>query len=166
MQLIQRWSLFALLSATACGPDTARESTWMLGIFSAPGVNMRNVSGVTYYEFREDGTLVVSGIADWGKTQIEPLEYTWERLDNDLIEVQLPEPHDWVDRWHVSPASSCDQVQFYGLHGDDGVKYGGASLYRGKVCIAAGGGPCPSGSNCDSSITVWCDEPPPPCDDK
>lgn len=167
MQLIQRCSLFALLWAGACGPDTAQESTWMLGTFSAPGVGMRNVAGVTYYEFREDGTLIRSGIELHGtmEAETEPVEYTWARLGDDLIEVQLPEPHGWVDRWHVSPASSCDQIQLYGLHGDSNVKYGGNSLYRGNVCIGGAPGPCPIGSNCDSNITVWCDEPPPPCDD-
>ena len=165
MQLIQRCALLALLGVTTvCGPEVAQESTWMLGTFSSSGVNMRNLSGIAHYEFREDGTLIFSGIAHYGEVEIEPVEYTWERLGPDLIEVHLPEPYGAVDRWRFSPGKQCDYIRISRYAGEN--EPSDSSLHRGKVCLGPAGGPCPSGSNCDSTITVWCDEPPPPCDDE
>jgi hypothetical protein len=162
MQLIRPRGLFLVLSILACGPDMARESTWMHGTFSTRSANEKNVPAVLYYEFREDGTLVVSGIGDYGKTNIEAVEYEWRLIADDLVEVVLDEPYGATDRWQMSPGGDCNQLRIEDFNGDS--ELGGGYLYRGKVCLQDGG-PCPSGSNCDANTAVYCDEPPPPCGD-
>ncbi len=163
MQLIRSHVFFGSLSiAFACGPEVAEENTWMLGTFSTRSANGYNIPSVFHYEFREDGTLVVSGVSDYGKRSVEPVEYTWEYLDDESIEVVLAEPQGGVDHWRVSPGRDCNLLRFKGFQGSDELFED--VLHRGKVCLLEGG-MCPSGSNCDANMSAYCDDPPPACEE-
>ena len=164
MQLITNRSLMALLFALlACGPEVAAESRWMLDTFSnRPAGYLSNNCGVSHYEFLEDGTFIDGGV-DCDNNFVELQRLTWERLDADTIEVALPSGD--LEALRVRPGEHCNVIEIVGVR--DGVALENApSVYvRGAVCQGRAA-PCqPEGSQCESYVTVWCDEPPPPCEE-
>lgn len=163
MPLTVRLSLLTLLvAATTCGPDVAKESTWMLGTFSIVQVGQLNYLSVPFYDILDDGSFVQGKIVHPGNVREEIGEYRWERRGEDEIEVLFPDAGEGgIEAWRISPGPDCNTVRVdYIQGGKPGLE---TLLYRGAVCIEALGTKCPSGSNCDSTKAVWCDEPPPPC---
>ncbi|MBA3546237.1 MAG: hypothetical protein H0T76_07135 [Nannocystis sp.] len=165
MHLITRlWPLMLLSAATTCGSDPAND-TWMLGTFSDVQVGQLNYQSAPFYDILEDGSFVKGKIVHPGNVRVETGEYRWERRGEDEIEVLFPDVEKGgIEAWRISPGFDCNTVRVdYIQRGEPGLE---TALYRGAVCIEALGMKCPSGSNCDSTKAVWCDEPPPPCDEK
>lgn len=162
MRWIKRHSLIALAPLVgilcACAPDTAQQGAWMLGLFSTPSANQLNVFAVTHFELRQDGVLVVGGLADYGRTELAATEYTWEEDGPDAIEIVLSEPRDGVIRWRITPTADCNALQLETFR-ETGEPYTD-TLHRGEICLSEA---CPAGQFCNGNQTVWCDGPPPPC---
>jgi len=166
MLLINRCSLVGLLLvATACGPESKDkdDTDWILGVFSNRDVgdSSLGLDGVGRYNFREDGTLSIGGVSECEKN-IETVtdEYEWSRESDDLVVVSVPEDSIF-EEWRVTPGSDCNSVRVDQIQdGEARVSYG---LTRGAVCMKELP-PCPEGTSCEDCETVWCDEPPPPCE--
>jgi len=164
MQLIKHRSLIVLLfMSAACNPEVAEESDWMLGTFSNVGAGYRsNSCGVGRYEILEDGTFIDGGV-DCDNDPVEPKRLTWERLDENTIEIALPSGD--FEAMRIRLGKHCNVIEIVSVR--DGVALADFALeyVRGAVCHERTG-PCePEGSQCEGYITVWCDEPPPPCED-
>jgi hypothetical protein len=153
----------ALLSA--CGPQARDDGDWMLGTFSDPGPGLRSAGpiGLRHYEFHDDGTLSVIGVTECGDNNEElRFEAEWVQQGQDEIVVELPE-EDAIDAWLITPAPECGSVQVEWLQ--EGAVENTTSWTRGIVCTRELPA-CAEGTSCESCETVWCDEPPPPCDDQ
>ena len=140
------------------------DSDWIRGTFSTPGVGSMSVglSGVTHYEFLQDGTLFVGGVQDCADNiEIEPERYTWERKGEDVVEVDLPDDGSGVDAWRFEPSDACEWTLMYSLRDGEPVN-DGTSLTRGAVCLRETG-PCAEGTSCETCETVWCEGESPPC---
>jgi len=164
MQLIKHRSLIVLLfMSAACNPEVAEESDWMLGTFSNVGAGYRsNSCGVGRYEILEDGTFIDGGV-DCDNNPVELQRLTWERLDADTIEIALPSGD--IEAMRIRLGRDCNLIEI--LRVRDGVVLENLpyEYVRGAVCQGRTL-PCqPEGSQCESYITVWCDEPPPPCEE-
>lgn len=160
-------ALVLAMAAMGCGPESHdKADEWMLGTFSTVAVPFSdlNLNAVRHYEFREDGVLVRGGLSDCGEEEITPEEFTWERVGDNVIEVVLPASGSGIDAWRFTVGSDCD-VLFDDLRA--GQPLGDPSvLYRGAVCLQALGPGCqPGETECNSCESIWCDEPPPECDD-
>lgn len=160
---IVRSPLALLTVLLACGPETHDKDAWMVGTFSSRDLGHRSVGvePVTHYEFRDDGSLVVTAVLTCPSSEETPVdEFEWTSSEDDLIKVELPEDEP-LDGWRFAPGSECglelDRVQ------DDRV-VGTEQLTRGAVCLRDLP-PCPEGSECDACETVWCDDAPPSCGD-
>ncbi len=167
MHLINRWGLLLLPFLTAaCGPETNdndKSDDWLLGVFSNRNVgdSSPGLDGVGRYEFRDDGTLTIGGVSGCEKNIVTVTdEYQWTRKGDDAVVVELPEDSA-VEEWRISPGSDCSWVQVEWLQDDEVANTTG--WIRGAVCMKELP-PCPEGTSCETCETIWCDEPPPPCE--
>ena len=68
-----------------------------------------------------------------------------------------------VDEWTLERGDSCNVLEV--TKWLNGGVFETSRLNRGDLCLQELP-PCdPPGSQCDRCETIWCDEPPPPCDD-
>jgi hypothetical protein len=158
------------LAAAGCGPEVEVEeegsSDWMLGTFSAayeesPG-GVASVARVIHFEFREDGTLVVTHLGGCAANTIELVqEYEWRRLGDSEVVVAVPDPDSrFFHTWSFTPLVTCSTLQLRELQ--DGVETKRV-LSRGTLCMKKAP-PCGS-PECPSCTTERCDEPQPACTD-
>ena len=167
MLVINRCSLVVLLLlAAACGPESKDkdDTDWILGVFSNRDVRDDSVglSSVAHYEFRDDGTLIGTVLRNCAENSEEPLfEYEWTRESDDAVLVELPDEDGVDNTWRMVPGSDCTWLRVESLQDGEFVDYTGWT--RGAVCMKELP-PCPEGTSCETCETVWCDEPPPPCE--
>ncbi|HRI10539.1 MAG TPA: hypothetical protein PKW35_22115 [Nannocystaceae bacterium] len=170
MQLMQRDLRRLLLALVAtipgCGPDEAAqqtESTWMLGIWSSESVGwLTNNCGVSMFDIRKDGTFFDGGYVCG--TEFEPkfdTEYVWEHDGEDVIVVR-PIGSNPADGWRITRGDDCETIVVAQIVGD--TIFSPGLMYRGAVCMKDRG-PCMDMGECEAYETVWCDGPPPPCDE-
>jgi len=174
--LVNAGSLLLMAAIAACGPDDLAQeipelSTWMLGTWSTRAVGyVTNECGISQLKFQEDGT-VLKGGASCGARPSFPTELTWERDGEDALIVTLPED-DYFDGHRITLGShpltletDCKSLAIVDILNG---KIEEATLrwyVRGSVCMNVLSGPCPEGQgSCEGYATVWCDEPPPPCE--
>ena len=155
-------AMFGMLAA--CGPEVAEKIDLLFGTYSDPpaGVANQNSSFVVHYMIRPDGKFLIGGYYDCGANKSEPKEYQWVRHDETTIDVLFPDAGEGgVDTWRISRGGDCNQISVQRRR--EGEDLGIGFYQRGEVCLEELP-PCP-GSNCESCKTVWCDGPPPPCDE-
>jgi len=153
------------LLGIACGPEAKDANDWMLGVFSnvVVGDMSLNLSGVTHYEFKDDGRLLIGGVSECGKNiKSDDDEYRWEQTGSDTILVELPESGSGIDAWQIRTLDDCNAVIIEELR--EGTVIDGYSLTRGAVCLSDDLPPCEQGTSCESCKSVWCDEAPPECE--
>lgn len=149
----------------ACGPGAPEEApppAWVLGTFSDHTSAAQNVPGLMHYEFREDGSVIVSGVGDYGRAPFGPVEYVWDGDGVDAIDVTLPSPIDGVDRWRITRTSDCKRIELQYFRGEEQDRV--QSLYRGSICLVPSDA-CPAG-DCNQNEVEWCDGKPVPCGDE
>jgi hypothetical protein len=153
------------LAVSGCSKVDVERSGWVLGTFSDTPANYSSLAllGVTQYEFREDGTLALSAVGCGGAPKELIREYQW-RTDGDLrVIVEIPAPENTVfQEWVVTQGEECNTLQIDQIQ--DGRSISGPLLWRGAVCMSKLP-PCEAGHECASCTTVWCDEPPPDCEE-
>lgn len=160
-------SIILSVSITAsCGPDTPAESTWMLGTFSERPVGyVQGDWGVSQIEILADGAFLLGGVGV-DNTPLESQEYAWERGTDESIEVSFPNAGEGgIEAWRITPGERCNEILIQDIQMGEPV--GAPFTYvRGAVCVNdLGTCPGPAGSQCEQFKTVWCDDPPPPCED-
>lgn len=154
-----------IVAAAACGPDANQNRDWIVGTFSNTSAGVRGHDlAVQHYEFDENGTLSITALSGCQENEEQPLhEYKWNRTDENVIEVELPDDGSGIDAWRITPGRECSKVVREELS-DGEVVDDPSTLVRGAVCMSDLP-PCPEGTECDSCETVWCDEAPSDCDD-
>lgn len=153
-----------LLAASACGPEGGEKIDILFGTYGSLPVDFSNVntSTVKNYVINEDGTFVIDGDYQCGAKTVDPKEYRWVRHGEDAIDVLFPDAGEGgIDTWRISRGADCNQIRLEPRV--KGEAFDAYPLARGKICLEVLP-PCP-GSTCNSCGTVWCDGPPPPCDD-
>jgi len=156
-------ALLAALVVVGCSSEVEGTSDWMLGTFSDTNVNdsTAGLASLTRYEFREDGTLALTGVTHCAENRLgTPREYRWRRDGDEQVIVEIPESENAVfQSWVITRGGECNTLQVDQIQ--DGEPKGGPRLWRGAVCMQDLP-PC-DGVECPSCETVWCDEPPPAC---
>jgi len=155
-------TMFGMLSA--CGPEGAEKIDLLFGTYSdsPAGVSSQNSSFIVHYVISPDGKFLIGGYYNCGANKSEPKEYQWVRHDETTINVLFPDAGEGgVDTWRISRGDDCNQIRVELRR--EGETVGEARYPRGEVCLEVLP-PCP-GTQCDACGTVWCDGPPPPCDE-
>ena len=165
MPLIEPHRLLALLVAVAaCGPEDTEKIDVLFGTYGSLPVDFSNMntSAVKNYVINEDGTFIIDGYYQCGAKTSTAREYNWVRHGEDAIDVLFPDAGEGgIDTWRISRGADCNQIRLEPRV--KGEAFHAYPLARGEVCLKVLP-PCP-GSNCDACGTVWCDGPPPPCDE-
>ncbi|NUO49135.1 MAG: hypothetical protein HOV80_09795 [Polyangiaceae bacterium] len=162
--------LLIALAAAGCGPEVEVEeegtSDWMLGTFSAayeesPG-GVASVARVIHFEFREDGTLVLTQLGGCAANYVELIqEYEWRRAGDSEVTVLVPDSESgFFETWSFTPLVTCNTLQLREVV--DGVEFKRV-LRRGTLCMKTAP-PCGS-PECPWCATELCDEPQPSCTD-
>ena len=158
-------ALMVFSAFPACGPE-APNTDRLIGTFSNRGAgSFTKDSRLAHYEIREDGTFVIVRVgSDAGgrcnNVRETLAQYSWKPYGEDEIEVSFPDgSRGNVEAWRISLGPECS-IRVRSVQ--EGMVSTNASEYtRGAVCREVP--PCPEGEVCECN-TVWCDEPPPPCD--
>jgi hypothetical protein len=164
------------LATLAMGCTSTTGDEWLQGTFSDLEVPHAEygVESVRRYEFRPTGVLVVNDVRDCtehNESGFQPVG-RWRHRGDDTVEVEVDEPYD-VRYWRFSPAepdpdASSDDDFCNRIHWDAVSSEGEVTqtswLFRGDVCMSDENVPCYDESVCPRCVTVWCDEPPPPCE--
>ena len=163
--MIKPQHLLAIFGAVvACGPEGPEKIDLLFGTYSSPtaGISNQNSTTVTHYEIRADGTFVIGGFYGCGASKATMKEYTWVRHGEAAIDVLFPDASEGgIDTWRITRGVDCNQIHVERRR--EGESVGDRDYQRGEVCLDVLP-PCP-GTQCDSCKTVWCDGPPPPCDE-
>lgn len=157
------------LESSSAGPEPIAPAEWMSGLYSNREVNQDTATftengNVGYYEFLPDGTFL--GLLTGGSEPVRmwaPISETEARIyPNEMDDPRIA----WWRATEVATADGCRKVSLRLFVGAEDTP--GPGLYRGKVCVVDV--PCPPDQKpyegCSGYRLVWCDEPPPGCDDR
>lgn len=161
-------ALLAGSSTLACGPEAVEHGDWMLGTFSLTGAEHVVTGSTTRYVIHEDQVLELVDIHGCGANREELVdEYPWKHNEGDSIDVYEPGGgrYDFmgVQAWRLRETDDCNRLEVEEIR--DGRVVGELPFFRGAICMEDLP-PCEPGRECDSCKTVWCDEPPAPCDEQ
>ncbi len=149
-------------AVVACGP-AAGTSDWMLGTFSDTKIK-QEAYGLGHDEFHEDGRLVLINVTRCGENVREQvLEYEWRRDGDSHVIVELNGPEGGVDQWLISAGETCETLKVEEVV--DGEAFFGFTLWRGAVCMELLPPCTPEQVERPGCKTVWCDGPPPECEE-
>lgn len=153
---------------TTTGPEPVPAAEWMSGLYSNRRITHDTArftenGDVAYYEFLADWTFLgpLSGNNSDEMRSWAPLTDTQARI--------YPNPSDspdvhWWDARAVTSQDGCTRVALTRV---GSIETGAGTLYPGKVCVVDV--PCPPDQKpfegCSGYRLVWCDEPPPGCDE-
>lgn len=150
----------------ACGPHVG-DADWMLDTFSEAAVGYANLNGLSKYTFEAGGEGTRTSIGACGGDESQ-ISFRWERRSDRSIAIVPGEGEQHVfnsndDERRLSLTGRCvapdaEEARFESIQGGQVAKEW--TLVRGDVCIEVP--TCPEHTECDC-VTVWCDEPPSPC---
>jgi len=160
-------ALLASFVFFACGPEAPHVNR-LIGTYSSRGaVYSTNDSSVVHYEILDDGRFTIVSVgADAGEqcnnVRGTATEYSWKPYGEDEIEVSFPDrAMGGVEAWRISRGGACSMRVRLVQEGKVSTNF--QEYTRGAVCLAVP--TCLPGPACSGCNLVWCDEPPPPCDD-
>jgi hypothetical protein len=169
-----------LAGATACGPEAPEEEpdsgeqplpTWMLGTWSNKALGFESGSCIVqHFKFEADGMAFEGRVGDKDCEDLGEPRYAaammWEPAGDDTVLVPI-RSSSYNRAWRITPARDphtgqirCDLLRAVRL--TDGVpdEHLTYTYIRGSLCVEPV--PQPAGTY----RTVWCDDPPPRCEDE
>ncbi|MBZ5714662.1 hypothetical protein [Nannocystis pusilla] len=147
--------------------------TWMLGVWSDEAVNIdTNDCSVTHLKIDADGKAYRGGFRCGSTAPTYDEAYVWEPDGEDAI-VMRAEDDANASAWRIplgtnmlTQRQECDLLVTVPIVDGELSDNPRVTYVRGAVCTRAYTS-CPGGAgNCDAYKTVWCEEPPPPCEDE
>lgn len=173
--------LFAgLIHLAGCGEGVSNgpvsnRGTWMLDTFTlvrAGRVGLSHGLHVWKLVFRPDGTGDRISVALCGDSAHQA-GFVWEYRGGDAIAVVAGPDLDDGEEWLLTPRNTCSTPSS-GQEGaveeitidimQEGGLFDSWVLYRADVCLAPyHSDTCPEDFECDDCQTVWCGDPPEPC---
>ena len=173
--------LFAgLILLAGCGEGVSNgpvsnRGVWMLDTFTwgrAGQVGQSHLLGVWKLVFRPDGTGARISLSQCGDSTHQA-EFVWEYRGGDTIAVVASPTFTNSEEWLLTPRNTCstpvqgqeggvEEISVDILH--EGTRFDSWVLGRADVCLAPyESDTCPEDFECDDCQTVWCGDPPEPC---
>lgn len=177
------WSALLASVLLGCGPTKGTQDdgadgtsvgdepapTWMIGVFSRSAANQGplvgdNVASVYLVEFTDDGSVIRRDVTGCGQYE-STFASRWTLTSPDEIQVESDDD----DRFSIVRTAGCHSgLQQLLWEYPSGLE---EPLWRGEKCLESIFNPQDPDEEegevlpGDTCRTVWCDEPPPPCEE-